>query len=148
MDCTAVAARHTVAGCRKDESSIGDQGMHLDADTLQPLQYHKTSNAVEMTDSGNLYIADPVVYWNWALAYNHCSAPLHHSCLRQDFRHPQDQSSAFSALMRFRPVFVNLVQSGNGFVDLGPTSCRGKPWWLGDNSRCVEAVTNCGSWGS
>ena len=135
MDCTAVAARHTVADYRQGESSIGDQGTCLDADTLQPLQYHKRSNAAEMTDFGNLYIADPVVYWNRALAYNQCSAPLHHSRLREDLRHLQDQSSAFAALMRFRLALVNLVKYGNGCVDLGPVNCRGKPWWLGDNSR-------------
>ena len=137
MDCTAVAARHTVAGGSKGESSIGDQGTCLDADTLQGLQYHKTSNAAEMTDSGNLYIADLVVYWNRALAYKHCSALLHHSRLREDFRHPRDQSSGFSALMRFRQALVNLVKSGNGCVDLGPASCRGKPWWLGDNNGYI-----------
>lgn len=137
MDCNAVAARHTVADCKKAESSVWEQENYLDADILHPLQYRRTSNAVGMTDFGSPCIARPVVYWHWALAYNLYSAPLCHSRLRELCRHPQDQSSVFSALSSSPPPFVMLGSFGNGCVDFGPVSYRGKPWWLRDENPYV-----------
>lgn len=60
MDCNAVAARHTVADCKKAERSVGQED-YLDTDVLRPLRYHRTSNAVEMTGFQSHCIALPVV---------------------------------------------------------------------------------------
>ncbi len=63
MDCNAAAARHTVADCKKAESSVG-QEKYLGADIHDPLRYRKTSSAEEMTDSESPRVARPVVEWH------------------------------------------------------------------------------------
>ena len=135
MDCSAVAARYTAAGCKAER--LVDWENYRDVDILHLLGYRRTLSAVETMDFESPCTAHPVVQWHSTLACTLCSALLCCLYLRVLSRHPPYRSFVFSALLNLPQPSVMWEGSGNDFVDFGLVSDMERPWCLVENGGYI-----------